>query len=241
MKFDIISIFPGFFTAPLAHGVLRVAQEKKIIRVTVTDPREFADDGIVDDYQFGGGGGMVMKAEPIYHAIKHVQTRQSHLINLTPKGEPLTQDMVKQLLDKKQLVILCGRYKGIDDRINDLFHFQEISIGDYVLSGGEIGALVLIDSITRLLPGTLGNIDSAESDSFQSPLLAPPHYTRPEVYQKQAVPHILRSGNHKMVRHWRRTLSLRETLSKRPDILGRETFSKNDLAILLEVLDGKNS
>jgi tRNA (guanine37-N1)-methyltransferase len=241
MKFDIISIFPDFFTAPLAHGVLRVAQEKKIIHVTVTDPREFTDDGIVDDYQFGGGGGMVMKAEPIYHAIKHVQTRRSHLINLTPKGEPLTQNMIKHLLNKKQLVILCGRYKGIDDRINDLFDFQEISIGDYVLSGGEIGALVLIDSITRLLPGTLGNIDSAESDSFQSPLLAPPHYTRPEVYRKQAAPDILRSGNHKMVGHWRRKLSLRETLSRRPDILGRETFSKNDLAILLEVLDGKNS
>jgi tRNA (guanine37-N1)-methyltransferase len=241
MKFDIISIFPGFFTAPLAHGVLRVAQEKKIIHVTITDPREFAEDGIVDDYQFGGGGGMVMKAEPIYHAIKHVRTKHSHLISLTPKGEPLTQNFVNQLLHKKQLVILCGRYKGVDDRIHDLFDFQEISIGDYVLSGGEIGALVLIDAITRLLPGVLGNIDSAESDSFQSRLLAPPHYTRPEVHRKQAVPHVLRSGNHKLVAHWRRKLSLRDTLIRRPDILGRETFSKNDLAILLEVLDDKNS
>jgi len=241
MKFDIISIFPGFFTAPLAHGILRVAQEKNIIDISITDPRDFADDSVVDDYQFGGGGGMVMKAEPVYQAIKHVQTKQSHLISLTPKGEPLTQDMVNRLLHKSQLVILCGRYKGIDDRIHTHFDLQEISIGDYVLSGGEIGALVLIDAITRLLPGVLGNINSAESDSFQSRLLASPHYTRPEVHRRQAVPDVLRSGNHKLVAAWRRKQSLRYTLTRRPDILDRETFSKNDLAILLEVLDGKNS
>jgi len=241
MKFDIISIFPGFFTAPLAHGVLRVAQEKKIIDVTITDPRDYAKDSVVDDYQFGGGGGMVMKAEPVYQAIKHVQTKHSHLVNLTPKGEPLTQNMVNGLLDKDQLVILCGRYKGIDDRIHAHFDLQEISIGDYVLSGGEIGALVIIDAITRLLPGVLGNFSSAESDSFQSRLLASPHYTRPEVHRRQAVPDILRSGNHKLVAGWRRKQSLRYTLARRPDILDREVFSKNDLAILLEVLDGKNS
>lgn len=241
MKFDIISIFPDFFSTPLAHGIVRVAREKNLIEVNITDPRDFTEDGVVDDYQFGGGGGMVMKAEPLYRAIKHVRTKQSHLISLTPKGEPLTQDIVKRLLREKQIVILCGRYKGVDDRIHNLFDFQELSIGDYVLSGGEIGALVLIDAIARLLPGVLGNIDSAESDSFQNALLAPPHYTRPEVHRKQAVPDVLRSGNHNRVAYWRRKRALRETLTRRPDILDRETFSKNDLAILLEVLDGKNS
>ncbi len=240
MKFDIISLFPEFFHSPLSCGVFRIAQEKDIIRINITNPRDFTHDGTVDDYQFGGGPGMVMKLEPLVKAIKHVRKKKTFIIKLTPKGKRLNQNIIKSLVDKKHLIIICGRYKGIDERINRFFKFQEISVGDYVLSGGEIGALVLIESITRLLPGTLGNSDSAGSDSFQEHLLESPLYTRPHVYQKHKVPTVLRNGNHRLIARWRRKKSLERTLKHRPDLLPLATFSKSDLDILLEVINGKN-
>jgi len=241
MKFDVISIFPEFFESPLAFGVVRIAREKGIITIDITNPRDFTEDGVIDDYQFGGGAGMVMKPEPLAKAINHVKTQNSLLIHLTPKGKRLTQEMVNLLTKKEHIIMICGRYKGIDERINLIFAPLEISIGDYVLAGGEIGALVLVESITRLLPGVLGNKDSADTDSFQKNLLESPIYTRPNVYKKHKVPQILRSGDHRRIADWRSKKSLGKTLSHRPDLLPAETFLKKDLEILLEVLNGENS
>lgn len=241
MKFDIISIFPEFFHSPLSYGILRIAQEKGIIEVAITNPRDFTQDGVVDDYQFGGGAGMVMKPEPIVKAINYVKTKNACLINLTPKGKRLDQNFVKELVKNEHTIIICGRYKGIDERVNSIFRPLQISIGDYILSGGEIGALVLIESITRLLPGALGNRNSADSDSLQKHLLESSIYTRPHIYKKLKVPQILRSGNHNLVARWRRKQSLEKTLRQRPDLLTPEMFSKIDLDILMEVLNGKNS
>lgn len=241
MKFDIISIFPDFFMSPLSCGVLRTAQEKDIIRIEVTNPRDFTQDGTVDDYQFGGGAGMLMKPESMTRAINHVRTRKSCLISLTPKGRRLNQSILKKLIKNEHIILVCGRYKGIDERVNRLFKPLEISVGDYVLSGGEIAALILTESITRLLPGALGNRDSADSDSFETNLLEPPLYTRPPTYKRLRVPQILRSGNHNLIAEWRRRKSFEKTLKERPDLLPLGTYSKGDFAILLGVLDEKNS
>ncbi len=241
MKFDIISIFPEFFLSPLSCGILRIAQEKNLIEIGIINPRDFTQDGTVDDYQFGGGAGMVMKPEPMSRAIDHVKTKKSCLIYLTPKGRRLNQNILKELVQNKHIIIICGRYKGIDERVNSLFRPLEISVGDYVLSGGEIAALVLTEAITRLLPGALGNRDSADSDSFQTNLLEPPLYTRPHTYKKLRVPQILRGGNHNLIARWRRRKSFEKTLDERPDLLPLGTYSKGDFEILLGVLDEKNS
>jgi tRNA (guanine37-N1)-methyltransferase len=174
MKFDVISIFPEFFESPLTCGMLRVAREKGILHVRMVNPRDFAKDQIVDDYQFGGGAGMVFKPEPITRAINSVRTPESRLVLLTPKGAHLDQNTVKELASKEHIVLIAGRYKGIDERIVDLFQPMEISVGDYILSGGETAALALIESVTRLLPGVLGNRDSADTDSFGGNLLEAP-------------------------------------------------------------------
>lgn len=241
MKFDILSIFPEFFQGPLSCGMLRVARDKGLLHISIINPRDFAADRIVDDYQFGGGAGMVFKPEPLTKAINSVRTSKSAVISLTPRGRRLDQTLVKELSEKQHIIVICGRYKGIDERISEIFHTIDLSIGDYVLSGGETGALVLIESIARLLPGVLGNRDSAETDSFQRHLLEAPIYTRPEVHKRIGVPEVLRSGNHKAIAGWRRKKSLEVTLARNPDLLAEETFSQKDLDILLEVLNGKSS
>ena len=238
MKFDVVSIFPEFFEGPLSCGMLRVAREKGIVRVNTVNPRAMSTDGVVDDYQFGGGAGMVFKPEPLSAAIESVMTNGSILIALTPKGRRLTQKMVTDLTKHKHIVLVCGRYKGIDERINDIYKPMEISVGDYVLSGGEIAALAIIESVTRLLPGVLGNQDSAESDSFHESLLEAPRYTRPHFFKKYNVPEVLRGGNHKQIAEWRRRKSLELTLERRPELLADSVFSKKDFQILLEVLYG---
>ncbi|MBE0432830.1 tRNA (guanosine(37)-N1)-methyltransferase TrmD [candidate division WOR-3 bacterium] len=238
MKFDIVSIFPEFFESTLSCGMLRVAREKSVVTINTVNPRTMTSDGVVDDYQFGGGSGMVFRPEPLARAIESVRTKESTLINLTPKGQRLTQQMVRQLAGHQHIVIICGRYKGIDERISEIFHPLEISVGDYVLSGGETAALALIESITRLLPGVLGNQDSADSDSFQTGLLEAPIYTRPHSFTKLKAPEVLRSGNHGWINEWRRKRSIELTLERRPDLLANAVFSKKDFAILLEVLHG---
>jgi tRNA (guanine37-N1)-methyltransferase len=241
MKFDIISIFPEFFEGPVSCGMLRVAREKGILHINIINPRDFAPDRVVDDYQFGGGAGMVFKPKPLTEAVKSVRTAESQLINLTPKGRRLDQTIVKNLARKKHIIVLCGRYKGIDERVTEIFNPLEISVGDYVLSGGETGALVLIESITRLLPDVLGNRDSADTDSFSGNLLEAPIYTRPETFLRKKVPPVLRNGNHVHIADWRRRKSIEITLARKPELLSEETFSEKDLQILLEVLNGKNS
>lgn len=241
MKFDIISVFPAFFSSPLSCGTLRIAQERGIIKINITNPRDFTKDGTVDDYQFGGGAGMVIKPEPMTRAISHVMTKDSCLIKLTPQGQRLNQTVVSELTKNDHIILICGRYKGIDERVKHIYKPLEISVGDYVLSGGEIAALILIESITRLLPGALGNRDSADSDSFHDNLLEAALYTRPHTYKKLRVPQILRSGNHNLIAQWRRRNSLEKTLTRRPDLLPLGMYSKRDFEILLEVLDEKNS
>ncbi len=241
MKFDIISLFPDFFDSPFAYGVLRTAIEQEIIEIRITNPRDYAENGTVDDYQFGGGAGMVMKPEPLIKAVNHVTSTNSLLVALTPQGNRLEQALVRKLTAHQHIIIMCGRYKGMDERVRHVLKPFEISIGDYVLSGGEIGALVLIEAIARLLPGTLGNKDSATSDSFEEKLLAPAIYTRPRTYKRRSVPHVLRSGNHKLISRWRRKDAVTKTLTRRPDLFSCATYKKGDLEILLEVLNGKKS
>jgi len=241
MKFDIISIFPEFFESPLSCGMIRIAREKKVLDVNIVNPRDFATDRVVDDYQFGGGAGMVFKPEPLTKAIESVRTAESLLVSLTPKGRLLDQTTVKELANSEHMILLCGRYKGIDERVRQIFDPVEISIGDYVLSGGETGAIVLVECIARLLPGVLGNRDSAESDSFAGSLLEAPLYTRPATYRKKRVPPVLRSGDHMRIAGWRRKRSIEITLEHKPELLNDETFSEKDFQILLEVLNGKNS
>jgi tRNA (guanine37-N1)-methyltransferase len=240
MKFDIISIFPDFFHSPLKCGIVRIAQEKDIIDIRITDPRSLSSDGKVDDYQFGGGAGMVMKPEPLARAIKKLAGDKTRLIALTPKGIPFSQNIAKSLSHEEHLVIVCGRYKGIDERVFSLYKPMELSIGDYILSGGETASLVLIEAITRLLPGTLGNRDSAESDSFVGHLLESPRYTRPKSYRRHTVPDVLRNGNHAAIARYRRKMSIMHTLKRRPELMPSETFNVQDMDILLEVIYGKN-
>ncbi len=241
MQFNIISIFPEYFKGPLSCGTLRLAQEKGAIKVNIINPRNFTSDGIVDDYQFGGGAGMVMKLEPLLKAINSIKKEKSLIINFSATGRVLTQNLVKKLVKENDIILICGRYKGIDERLNKLLSLEEISIGDYVLSGGESASIVLMETITRLLPGVLGHIDSAEEDSLHSGILSAPVYTRPANFKNYSVPEILLSGNHQAIARWRRKKSIETTLKKRPELFGDVIFSRDDLEILLEVLNDKKS
>ena len=238
MKFDVVTLFPEFFDSPLACGLLRIARQKGAIQVRLTNPREYAAESKVDDYQFGGGAGMVLKPDPLIRALNRTSKGGARVIHFTPKGQPLRQSLVRELTRQKHLILICGRYKGIDERVTLLSDPLELSVGDYVLAGGEIAALALIEATSRLLPEVMGNLDSAETDSLQNGLLEAPIYTRPAVFKKMEVPAVLRSGNHRAITDWRRRESLALTLRKRPDLMSDATFSKNDLSILLEVLDG---
>jgi len=219
-----------------------------LVGVAFTNPRDFADGGYVDDYMFGGGAGMVLQPEPLARAIADAQkklkavTNPPILIDFTPKGNLLNQDMVKKLATKNEnYILICGRYKGIDARIDEMFDLTHMSIGDYILAGGETAALTVIEAVTRLLPGVLGNKDSAETDSLHNGLLEAPIYTRPCVFRKFEVPQVLRNGNHKATAEWRQKESLRLTLARRPDLIPVKKYTKNDLGILLEVLNDKDS
>ncbi|MGQ9464515.1 MAG: tRNA (guanosine(37)-N1)-methyltransferase TrmD [bacterium] len=241
LHFDIITLFPEYFRGPLSTGTLRIAQDKGAINIDIINPRDFVKDRIVDDYQFGGGAGMVLKLEPLLKAIHVVKKEDSLIINFTPTGVVLNQKLIKELVKNNNIILVCGRYKGIDERLSKFIPLKEISIGDYVLSGGEAAALVLIEAISRLLPGVLGNIDSAEEDSLQNGLLSAPVYTRPANLKNISVPEVLTSGNHQAIARWRRKESIRKTLKQRPDLLSDVVFSKQDLEILVEVLNGKKS
>jgi len=236
--FNIISLFPGFFESPLHESILKRAQDKGLITVRVTNPRDFALDKhhVVDDTPYGGGGGMVLKPEPIVAAIEAVRNPnvKGRIILLTPQGIPLTQEKAKELSLLEEFVLVCGRYEGIDERVRNVVD-EEISIGDYVLSGGEAAALVILETIARLIPGVLGNDGSAKEDSFYDGLLDFPHYTRPSNFRGHSVPETLLSGNHKEIRRWRRKEALRRTLERRPDLLRRFPLRDEDKEILEEI------
>ena len=223
MQIDIITVAPELLDSPFSHSIMKRAQDKGLLSVRCHNLREWAINkhGQVDDYQYGGGAGMVMMCEPLANAIEHLQktTTYDDIIYMTPDGETFNQGMANYLSMKGNLLIICGHYKGIDQRIRDLYVTKEISIGDYVLSGGELAAAVVVDAIGRLIPGVLNDETSALLDSFQDNLLAPPVYTRPAEFKGLKIPEILLSGDPVKIEDWRNEQSLQRTKERRPDIL----------------------
>ena len=223
MNIHIISVVPELLESPFSHSIMKRAAEKGLLQVTVHHLRKWAvnEYGMVDDYQFGGGAGMVMMCEPLINAIEdlNAQYKFDEIIYLTPDGERFHQGMANTLSLKKSILFICGHYKGIDQRVRDHFITKEISIGDYVLSGGELAVAVIVDAVGRLIPGVLNDETSALFDSFQDNLLAPPVYTRPEDFRGWKVPEVLMSGNHKLIDEWRQEQALKRTEKRRPDLL----------------------
>ena len=223
MKIDILSVVPQLITDFFDYSILKRAKEKGLLEINLHNLRDYTNykHGQVDDYQFGGGAGLVLMIEPLANAIESLQkkTVYDEVIFLTPDGEVFNQQMANSLSLKNNLLLICGHYKGIDQRVRDHFITKEISIGDYVLSGGELGAAVLADAIGRLIPGVLNDETSALTDSFQDNLLAPPVYTRPEIFRDWKVPDILLSGNHAKIEEWRYEKAVEITQQKRPDLV----------------------
>ena len=223
MRFDIITVLPGLLESPFAHSILHRAQQKGLAEIHVHNLREYSEhrQKSVDDYPYGGGSGMVMTIEPFAKCIESLQAERSYdeVIFMSPDGERLDQQIANHFISHQNVIILCGHYKGIDQRIRDTYVTREISIGDYVLSGGELAAAVLVDSVVRLIPGVLSDETSALSDSFQDDLLDAPMYTRPAEWRGQRVPDILLSGNQKLIDEWRHEQALERTQTRRPDLL----------------------
>ena len=223
MRIDIITIFPEFFNSTLDFSILKKAQENNIVDIQIHNLRDYSENKqkSVDDYQFGGGAGMVMNIQPIYNCIKELKSNNSYdeIIYLTPDGQKLNQSICNNLSLKQNIILLCGHYKGIDHRIREHLVTKEISIGDYVITGGELAASILTDAIVRLIPGAISDETSALNDSFQDDLLPPPIYTRPSDFNGWKVPEVLLSGNQKEIERWREEKSIERTNNLRPDLL----------------------
>ncbi|TET24777.1 MAG: tRNA (guanosine(37)-N1)-methyltransferase TrmD, partial [Candidatus Cloacimonadota bacterium] len=206
MKIDILTIFPEIFSSPLQYSIIKRAQDRGALEIKIHNLRDYTTDKArsTDDYPFGGGPGMIMKVEPIYNGLKAIRRKETSVILLSPQGEKLDQKRALKLSQKEHIILICGRYKGVDERIREHLIDMEISIGDYITSGGEIPALIVIDTIARMLPSVLGNFDSAESDSFMSDRLDAPYYTRPREFSGMTVPDVLLSGDHKKIMEWRK-------------------------------------
>ena len=237
----VVTLFPEMFAALTEYGVTGRAVKRGQLSVEFSNPREHAHDRhrTVDDRPFGGGPGMLMKVEPLLEAIEAIRQKAPsppRVIYLSPQGQPLTQQRAQELAEMDSLVLLCGRYEGIDERIIEMCVDVEISIGDYVLSGGELGAMVVLDAVTRLIPGVLGHADSAVEDSFTEGWLDCPHYTRPEEFEERRVPEVLLSGNHELIRRWRLKQSLGRTWQRRPALLKDLTLSKEQQQLLAEFI-----
>lgn len=237
MKIDVITIFPKMVEAGLAEGVVGRAKTAGVVDIVVHNLRDFTTDKhhVVDDVPFGGGPGMVMKPEPFFAAVKSItETRGTPdaVVLLTPAGERFSQAGAKRLSEKGHLVFLCGRYEGIDERVREALATEEVSIGDYVLSGGEVPALAVIDAVARLIPGVVGDDQSVEADSFTRGLLDYPHYTRPAEFAGRQVPEVLLSGHHAEIRRWRRETALQRTVERRPDLLATADLDADEKAWL---------
>ncbi len=266
MKIDIVTIFPDFFRGPLDHGIVRRAQEAGLAAIEVHDLRAFAHDRhkTVDDRPFGGGEGMVLKPEPIFECIEalNVAPREApedareSVVLLSAQGKRFEQSVANELAALERIVLICGRYEGVDERVGHYLADRELSIGDYVLSGGELGAAVIVDCVTRLIPGAVGNQASTQQESFTTfsqtqvedgpsstctsgGLLDYPHYTRPADFRGMGVPEVLASGNHEEIRRWRRRTALEKTLRNRPDLLAKTVLSDEDQKLLAQIT-GKN-
>jgi tRNA (guanine37-N1)-methyltransferase len=269
MKFEILTIFPDFFRGPLDYGIVRRARETGLIEIGIRDLREFTHDRhrTVDDRPFGGGEGMVFKPEPIFECLESMKVapREDRLqrndaaretvVLLSPQGELFTQQVAQELTGRERIVLICGRYEGVDERVSEYLADREISVGDFVLSGGELGAAIIVDTVTRLMPGALGNAASSKQESFTASaegadriageppsstcgsggLLDYPHYTRPAEFRGMQVPEVLVNGNHDEIRKWRRRCALRKTLQNRPDLLREADLSKEDRKLLAEI------
>ena len=235
MLIDILTIFPEMFSGPLDYSLLKRAREKNLLQLGFHNIRDFAEDKhqTVDDTPFGGLGGMVMKLEPLCKALESILNRgqdesEPSIILTTPQGERFSQDKAKELSLKDHLVFICGHYKGVDERLKTLYPLEELSIGDYVLTGGEMPAMVVIEAVVRLIPGVLGDFESAQTDSFIDGILGPPEYTRPAEFKGLRVPEVLLSGDHQNVRKWRRREALKRTLQRRPDLLNWDLLSDEE-------------
>ena len=268
MKFEILTIFPDFFRGPLDYGIVRRAREAGLIEIAIHDLREFTHDRhrTVDDRPFGGGEGMVLKPEPIFECLEamNIAPRSERLrddaretvVLLSPQGQLFAQSVAQELAGRERVVMICGRYEGVDERVSEYLADREISVGDFVLSGGELGAAIIVDTVSRLVPGALGNAASAQQESFTTQagdapvrgeneppsstcgsggLLDYPHYTRPAEFRGMPVPEVLMNGNHDEIRRWRRRRALEKTLSNRPDLLRAAELSKEDRKLLKEI------
>ncbi|MDX1413385.1 MAG: tRNA (guanosine(37)-N1)-methyltransferase TrmD [Candidatus Promineifilaceae bacterium] len=234
MRFDILTLFPEMFPGYLNHSILKRAQEAGILQVVLHRIRDFAKGKhrITDEPPYGGGGGMILKPEPLFAAVESLLEKpvdkQEPVILLTPQGRTFTQQVAQELVQYERLILVCGRYEGVDERVRSHLVTDEISIGDYVLTGGELGAMVIVDAITRLIPGVLGSEAAADSDSYATGLLEGPHYTRPESFRGWFVPDVLRSGHAANIRQWRREQALIRTWQRRPDLLRSAVLSDED-------------
>lgn len=238
MKIDVLTLFPEMFTGVLSNSILKKAADNGAASYNVVNFRQFADNKhlTVDDYPYGGGAGMVLKPQPIFDAVSHLSKESSapRIILLCPQGERFTQTKAEELANVEHLLFICGHYEGYDERIREHLITDEISIGDYVLTGGELGAMVIIDSVVRLLPGVLGNEESHQKDSFSTGFLEHPHYTRPADFRGMKVPDVLISGNHRLIEEWRTKESLRRTFERRPDLLENQELSSEQKKWLSE-------
>jgi len=233
LRIDILTALPELVEAPLRHSILKRAQEADVVTLEVHDLRAFATDKHrqIDDYPFGGGAGMVLKPEPLFRAVEAIEDQEGQaddVVFLTPDGERLDQPMANRLSTRQHLIVIAGRYKGIDQRVRDALVTRELSIGDVVLTGGELPALLLVDAVVRLVPGALGDSSSALTDSFQDGLLGAPVYTRPADFQGRTVPEVLRSGDHQRIAEWRDEKRIEKTRERRPDLLSQDPEDNDD-------------
>jgi tRNA (guanine37-N1)-methyltransferase len=239
IRFDILSIFPEMFESPFNCSILKRAQEGGMVEIHLHNIRDYAEDKhkMTDDAPYGGGGGMVMKVEPIDRALTSVAPVRDNalVVLLTPQGETFSQKIAEEMAVCSRIVLICGHYEGVDERVRGYLVDKEISVGDFVLTGGELSAMVVVDAVSRLVPGVLGNYESASFDSFSTGLLEYPHYTRPGNYRDWQVPEVLLSGHHREIETWRRKESLKRTYLRRPDLLEKIKLSEEDRKILEEI------
>lgn len=244
MRIDIVTIFPGFFESPLQESIIRRARDAGLLDIRIHDLRDFTTDRhrVTDDYPYGGGAGMVMKPEPIFAAVESLKEEgpSRRVTLLSPKGRTWNHGLALEYSALAGVILVCGRYEGEDDRVRRVLVDDEVSLGDYVLAGGETAALAVVESVARLVPGVVGAAESVEQDSFYSGILDYPHYTRPPVYRGMEVPEVLLSGNHEDIRRWRRKEALRLTLERRPDLLEKADLTREDEELLGEVRRERN-
>ena len=244
MRTYILTLFPEMFDSPFNHSIIRRAQEHGLVNISVRNFRDYAHDKhhTVDDYPYGGGPGMILKPEPLFEAIEKVKEEigvsQVPVILLSPQGRVFNQKIAQELASCPYLILICGHYEGIDERVRENLATDEISLGDFVLSGGELAAMIIVDAVVRLLPGVLGASNSPQEDSFSNGILEYPQYTRPAIYRSWSVPQVLLSGNHAEISYWRRRQALERTLKRRPDLIQKASLSEEDRKLLEEIKNG---